>query len=170
MKHFIASSLKYMVLLLFISGASNAQEPLSSSSGVSPTDFGTDSGPGTFVIGDIAIEGNERIDLGTILNYLPLRNRDQFIPAEDSARVLRSLYETGLFSDVVVKRRGVNTLLLQVEERPAIGSINISGNKKIESDELRKSLRQSDIALGRVYNRSILETVERELRRVYFSQ
>jgi outer membrane protein insertion porin family len=170
MKHFIASSLKYIVLLLFISGASNAQEPLSSSSGVSPTDFGTDSGPGTFVIGDIAIEGNERIDLGTILNYLPLRNRDQFIPAEDSARVLRSLYETGLFSDVVVKRRGVNTLLLQVEERPAIGSINISGNKKIESDELRKSLRQSDIALGRVYNRSILETVERELRRVYFSQ
>jgi outer membrane protein insertion porin family len=165
MKHLIASSMKYtLLLLMFMSGALIAQEPQARSSGGSGAD------PGAFVISDIAIEGNERIDLGTILNYLPLRNRDQFIPSEDSARVLRSLYETGLFSDVVVKRRGENTLLLEVEERPAIGSINISGNKKIESDELRKSLRQSDIALGRVYNRSILETVERELRRVYFSQ
>lgn len=160
MKHYFASSLKSLVLLIVLSGAAHAQEP--SSVSASP-------GPGAFVIGDIVIEGNERIDLGTILNYLPLRNRDQFIPAEDSARVLRSLYETGLFSDVVVKRRGENTLLLVVEERPAIGSILISGNKKIETDELKKSLRQSDIALGRVYNRSILETVERELRRVYFS-
>jgi len=121
-------------------------------------------------VSDIVIEGNERIDLGTILNYLPVRIRDEFIPETDSARVLKSLYETGLFSDVVVKRRGATALLLEVVERPAIGSIDISGNKKIDSSELRKSLRQSDIALGRVYNRSILETVERELRRVYFSQ
>ena len=162
MKHLIASSLKYLLLLVLLSGVASAQEP-------APSGSLSGSGAGAFVIGDIVIEGNERIDLGTILNYLPLRNRDQFIPAEDGARVLRSLYETGLFSDVVVKRRGENTLLLEVEERPAIGSILISGNKKIESDELRKSLRQSDIALGRVYNRSILETVERELRRVYFS-
>ena len=163
MKHIIASSMKCLLLLIFLSAGASAQEQASSSAGSSRSTVGA------FVIGDIAIEGNERIDLGTILNYLPLRNRDQFIPSEDSARVLRSLYETGLFSDVVVKRRGFNTLLLQVEERPAIGSIEISGNKKIETEELEKSLRQSDIALGRVYNRSILETVERELRRVYFS-
>ena len=124
---------------------------------------------GSFVITDIVIEGNERIDLGTILNYLPIRNRDEFVPSEDSPRVLRALYETGLFDDVIVKRRGANTLLVVVQERPAIGSINIDGNKKIDTEELTRSLRQADIALGRVYNRSILETVERELRRVYFS-
>ena len=122
-----------------------------------------------FVIADIIVEGNERIDLGTILNYLPVRNRDQFIPEEDSAQVLRSLYETGLFEDVVVKRRGANTLVVTVDERPAIGSISIDGNQKIDAEELQTSLRQAGIALGRVYNRSILETVERELRRVYFS-
>ncbi|MFK8080779.1 MAG: outer membrane protein assembly factor BamA [Granulosicoccus sp.] len=122
-----------------------------------------------FVVSDIVVEGNQRIDLGTILNYLPIRNRDQFIPSEDSGRVLRSLYETGLFDDVTVKRRGANTLVVVVDERPAIGSISIDGNRKIETEELQKSLRQADIALGRVYNRSILETVERELRRVYFS-
>ena len=138
------------------------QEPALSSAS------GTDNSGG-FVVADIVVEGNERIDLGTILNALPIRNRDQFNPAEDSSRVLRSLYETGLFEDVVVKRRGANTLVISVEERPAIGSIEIDGNKKIDTEELERSLRQADIALGRVYNRSILETVERELRRVYFS-
>lgn len=123
----------------------------------------------SFVVGEIAIQGNERIDLGTILNYMPIRNRDRFVPAEDSARVLRALYETGLFDDVVVSRRGSNTLVVKVDERPAIGSINIEGNKKIDTSELTRSLRQADIALGRVFNRSILETVQRELRRVYFS-
>ena len=122
-----------------------------------------------FVVSDIVVEGNERIDLGTVLTYLPVRTRDRFDPATDSARVLRALYETGLFDDVVIKRRGSNILVVEVEERPSIGSISINGNKKITQEELTRSLNQADIALGRVYNRSILETVERELRRVYFS-
>jgi len=123
----------------------------------------------SFVVADIVVEGNERIDLGTILNYLPVRTRDNFDPVKDSARALRALYDTGLFSDVVLKRRDANVLLVEVVERPSIGSISIDGNQKIPTDELQASLRQADIALGRVYNRSILETVERELRRVYFS-
>lgn len=156
------SSLGLLVLLGLATVNIGAQEPVSRTSGGAAQ-------AGSFLISDIVIEGNERIDLGTILNYLPIRNRDRFVPGKDSARVLRALYETGLFSDVVVKRRGSNTLVVVVSERPAIGSIKIDGNKKIDTEELTKSLRQADIALGRVYNRSILETVERELRRVYFS-
>jgi len=131
--------------------------------------FATAQQDGSFVVSDIVVEGNERIDLGTILTYLPVRTRDQFDPATDSARALRALYDTGLFNDVVIKRRNANVLLVEVEERPSIGSITIEGNDKIPTDELESSLRQADIARGRVYNRSILETVERELRRVYFS-
>ena len=123
----------------------------------------------SFVVADIVVEGNERIDLGTVLNYLPVRSRDNFDPARDGSRALRALYDTGLFSDVVIKRRDANILLVEVVERPSIGSISIDGNQKIPTDELQASLRQADIALGRVYNRSLLETVERELRRVYFS-
>jgi len=122
-----------------------------------------------FVVADIVVEGNERIDLGTILNYLPVRSRDNFDSVRDGARALRALYDTGLFSDVVIKRRDGNVLLVEVVERPSIASISIDGNQKIPTDELQASLRQADIALGRVYNRSLLETVERELRRVYFS-
>ncbi len=127
------------------------------------------SDPNSFVVADIQVEGNERIDLGTILTYLPIRTRDRFSAERDSARALKALYETGLFDDVVIKRRGSNILVVEVQERPAIGSIEINGNKKIPTSDLETSLQQADIALGRVYNRSLLETVERELRRVYFS-
>ena len=123
----------------------------------------------SFVVASIVIEGNERIDEGTVLTYLPVRTQDRFDPARDSSRALRALYETGLFDDVVISRRGANTLVVNLTERPSIGSIDIDGNKKIPTDELERSLRDAGIALGRVFNRSVLETVERELRRVYFS-
>ncbi len=123
----------------------------------------------SFVVSDIVIEGNERIDEGTVLTYLPVRTRDRFDPSRDSSRSLRALYDTGLFDDVLISRRGANTLVVNVTERPSIGSIDIDGNKKIPTDELERSLRDAGIALGRVFNRSVLETVEREVRRVYFS-
>ena len=122
-----------------------------------------------FTIADIVVEGNERIDLGTVLTYLPVRTRDRFDPLADGPRSLRALFSTGLFDDVQIKQRDGNTLLVEVVERPAIGSIDISGNEAIPTDELESTLRQSDIAPGRVFNRAILESIERELRRVYFS-
>jgi len=125
--------------------------------------------PGAFTIGDIVVEGNERIDLGTVLTYLPVRARERFEPASDAPRSLRALYATGLFEDVSLARRGADTLVITVEERPAIGSIEIDGNDKVPTEELERSLAQAEVAPGRVYNRAVLESIERELRRVYFS-
>ena len=156
-----AMAVALLVVLFALSGVSSYAQTLSNGA--------SSDSDAQFVVSDIVVEGNEQIDLGTILTYLPIRNRDTFVPAEDSARVLRSLYETGLFEDVVIRRRGDSVLLITVEERPSIGSISIDGNSKVDTEQLEESLRQANIALGRVYNRSILETVERELRRVYFS-
>ena len=129
----------------------------------------TGSGSSEFVVSEILVEGNERIDLGTVLTYLPVRAKEPFDPSVDSRRSLRALYETGLFSDVKLLRRGSDVLVVTVDERPAIASISIKGNDKIPSDDLQTSLRDAEIARGQVLNRSVLETVERELRRVYFS-
>ena len=122
-----------------------------------------------FIVSDIVIEGNSRIDVGTVLTYLPVRTRESFDPVTDSARSLRALYETGLFNDVKLLQRNNDTLVVSVVERPAIASIDISGNDKINKEDLEESLSGAEIARGRVFNRSVLETVERELRRVYFS-
>ena len=96
--------------------------------------------PAPFTIADIVVSGNERIDLGTILTYLPVRIGDRFEPGVDDARAVRALYETGLFDDVALLRRDAAVLVVQVSERPAIGSIEIEGNSKIPTEELETSL------------------------------
>ena len=72
-----------------------------------------------FTVADIVVEGNERIDVGTILTYLPVRAGDRFEPGVDDARAVRALYETGLFDDVSVLRRNGEVLVVRVSERPA---------------------------------------------------
>ena len=99
--------------------------------------------PERFVVSDIVVEGNENIDVGTILTYLPVRVRDSFEPARDSAPALRELFASGLFSDVSLRRRGVDVLVVVVSERPSIASIEISGNEQVETEPLEKSLRIS---------------------------
>ena len=122
-----------------------------------------------FVISEVVIEGNERIDLGTVLTYLPVQAGESFDPSVDSSRALRALFETGLFSDVSIRRRGSDILVVDIDERPSIADLKIDGNDKIDKSDLEGSLEAADIARGRVFNRSVLETLEREIRRVYFS-
>ncbi len=121
-----------------------------------------------FQVGKIEIEGSKRIDIGTVLTYLPIREGDLFDPASDSARAIRALYETGLFSDVTIFRRE-HTLVVKIKERPAIAEIEIDGNSKVDDDQLKDSLRSIGLSKGRAYNQSLLDKIEQELRRLYFS-
>ncbi|MEM7259375.1 MAG: hypothetical protein AAF404_18525, partial [Pseudomonadota bacterium] len=53
-----------------------------------------------FIIADIFVRGIERVEKGTVLSYLPVRAGERFEQGRDSARVIRALYETELFSDI----------------------------------------------------------------------
>ncbi len=121
-----------------------------------------------FTVGDIEIRGTDRITVGTVLNYLPIRVGDTVSTREISAAI-RVLYETGLFHDVMVGRRG-NTFVVTVEERPAIARVDVEGNSLLEDEELDESLARLGIERGRVFNASVLEKIEQELQRLYFSQ
>ncbi|MEX0950957.1 MAG: outer membrane protein assembly factor BamA, partial [Gammaproteobacteria bacterium] len=120
-----------------------------------------------FTISDIRVEGLERITPGTVFNYLPVGVGDEF-DSTVSGQAVRSLFETGFFDDVRLERDG-DILVVIVEERPAIGSITFSGNKNIKTDDLMTGLRQVGFAEGRVFDQSLLEKVEQELQRQYFS-
>ena len=122
----------------------------------------------TFTISKIEVRGNTRTDIGTVLNYLPMKSGDLFDTEIDSGRAIRALYETGLFNDVGLLRSG-DALIVELSERPVISTINIEGNSKIDDERLEESLRNEGIYRGRVFNRSVLETVQRELRRLYAS-
>jgi len=121
-----------------------------------------------FTVDDIEIRGDNRIAAGTVLNYLPVRTGERFAPG-DSAQAIRSLYQTGLFRDVELKREG-NTLIVVVRERPAIAEINIEGDFSIEEEKLRKSVADLGIAAGRTFNRSLLDQMKQAVRQQLYSR
>lgn len=121
-----------------------------------------------FTIRDIRVEGLQRISAGTVFSYLPVKVGERFDDARSEAAV-RALFRSGFFQDVRLERDG-DVLVVVVEERPAIYSIEIEGNKDIETEPLLDSLKQIGLAEGRVFNRSLLDKVEQELRRQYFAR
>jgi outer membrane protein insertion porin family len=121
-----------------------------------------------FLVQDIRIEGLQRITAGTVFNYLPVRI-GQTIDTKDSVAAVKALFGTGFFNDVYLERDG-NVLVVYVEERAAISSIEIEGNKDLDTEELLEGLKQIGLAEGRVFDRSLLDKVEQELRRQYFSR
>lgn len=120
-----------------------------------------------FVIDDIRVEGLQRIAVGTVFNYLPLKRGDT-INEQASTQAISTLYKTGFFKDVVLEREG-DTLIVFVIERPAIASIEISGNEDIPTEQLMENLKMIGLVEGRVFNRSLLDSVEQQLKQQYLS-
>ena len=121
----------------------------------------------SFTVKDIKVTGLERISIGTVFNYLPIKVGDT-VTQEDVSKSIRSLFQTGFFQDVKISARN-NVLIVNVVERPSISEVDISGSKKISEEDLRKSISAAGIAPGRTFNRSLFEKVEQDLRNQYFN-
>lgn len=121
-----------------------------------------------FVIKDIRVEGIQRTEAGTVFGYLPVRVGDRF-DAQRGTQAIRALFASGLFKDVRLEVEG-DVLVVIVEERPAIAAVDVSGVKEFDKDQVNKSLREVGLAEGRIFDRSLLERAEQELRRQYLSR
>lgn len=85
-------------------------------------------------ISAIAVEGAARVEAETVRSYLLVREGDDFDPLRID-RSLKSLFSTGLFSDVSLNREG-NVLIVRVVENPVINRIAFEGNNRIKDEEL----------------------------------
>ncbi|MDQ3447342.1 MAG: outer membrane protein assembly factor BamA [Pseudomonadota bacterium] len=121
-----------------------------------------------FVVRDIRVEGVQRTEAGTVFSYLPIRVGDRF-DADRGTQAIRALYASGLFKDVRLEVDG-DVLVVIVDERPAISAIDLTGVTEFEKDQVLKSLRDVGLAEGRIFDRSLLERAEQELRRQYLSR
>ena len=120
-----------------------------------------------FLVSDIRIVGLQRVSTGSIFNVIPITVGDK-INIRKSSEITRSLFNTEQFDDIQIAKDG-NTLIISVVERPSISSIEISGNKALETEQLLSSLDGVGIKEGEVYKRSTLEKVKSELVRSYAS-
>jgi outer membrane protein insertion porin family len=119
------------------------------------------------VVRDIRIEGLQRIEPSTVFAYLPIREGDTF--SDDKAsEAIRALYATGFFNDVRVVVEG-DIVIVQVVERPAIGTIDFTGLHEFDKDNLIKALHSVGLSQGRYYDKSLADKAEQELKRQYLT-
>lgn len=121
-----------------------------------------------FVVKDIRVEGIQRTEAGTVFSYLPVRVGDTFTDEKGTAAI-KALYATGFFKDVRVEAEG-DVLVVQVEERPAIASVDFSGIKEFDKEQLTKALKEIGVAESRIFDKSQVDRAEQELKRQYLSR
>ena len=121
-----------------------------------------------FTVKDIRVEGIQRTEAGTVFSYLPVRVGDTFND-EKAAAAIKALYATGFFKDVRVEADG-NVLVILVEERPAIASVDFTGTKEFDKVQLTKSLKDLGLGESRILDKSLVDRAEQELKRQYLSR
>jgi outer membrane protein insertion porin family len=121
-----------------------------------------------FLIKDIRVEGIQRTEAGTVFSYLPVKVGDT-MNDEKAAAAIKTLFATGFFKDVRLEIDG-QVLVVVLEERPAIASLEFSGLKSFKPEDLKKSLRDVGLAESRIFDRAMVERAEQELKRQYLSQ
>ena len=119
-------------------------------------------------IRDIRVEGLQRIEPGTVFSYLPIQIGDR-LTEQGTAEAVRTLFATGFFKDVRIELEG-DVLVISVEERPAIGAVEITGSKEFDKDQLLKALRDTGLAESRIFDRALLDRAEQELKRQYLGR
>jgi outer membrane protein insertion porin family len=114
------------------------------------------------VIQAIRVEGNRRIEAGTVESYMLLQPGDPFDP-DRMDRSLKTLFATGLFSDVKLRREG-NTLVVSVVENPIVNRVAFEGNHALNDEALRNEVQLRPRA---VYTPVQAESDRRRLLDVY---
>jgi outer membrane protein insertion porin family len=121
-----------------------------------------------FVVKDIRVEGIQRTEAGTVFSYLPVKVGDT-LDDEKSAAAIKALFATGFFKDVRLEAEG-EVLIVTVQERPAISQIDFVGLKEFNKDQLKTGLKQIGLAESRIFDKSMLDKAEQELKRQYLSR
>lgn len=90
------------------------------------------------VLKDVSIKGTQRLENTTIMSYLHV-HQGQNIEDIDLDRATKTLFETGLFSDVNVQMNN-HTLLVSVIENPIVHEVFFEGNNKLDDDVLKTEI------------------------------
>ncbi|HEX7637099.1 MAG TPA: outer membrane protein assembly factor BamA [Burkholderiaceae bacterium] len=118
-----------------------------------------------FQIHDIRVEGLQRTDPGSVFSVLPFRVGDTYTDDKASAAV-RALFATGLFKDVRIDIQG-DVVVVIVDERATIASVNFLGTKEFDKDTLTKALKDAGIGAGLPFDKAIVDRAEQEIKRQY---
>ena len=121
-----------------------------------------------FVVKDIRVEGAQRTEAGTVFSYLPIKVGER-MDDDKAAAAIKALYATGFYSDVRLEVEN-DVLIVFLVERPAISQIDINGAKEFTKDNLKDGLKTAGISEAKIFDRSLLDRAEKEIKRQYTSR
>ena len=121
-----------------------------------------------FTIKDIRVEGIQRTEPGTVFSYMPVKVGDT-LDDEKAAATIKALFATGFFKDVRLEYDN-DVLIVQVQERPAIGQIEFKGMKEFNKDQIKDGFKQIGLTEGRTFDKALLDKAEQEMKRQYLSR
>ena len=87
------------------------------------------------VLKDMRISGTRRIENATVVNYTGMKI-GQNVSEADLDAATKTLFATGLFSNVDVKMKG-GVVSVEVQENPIVYEIFFEGNKALDDDVLK---------------------------------
>ena len=121
-----------------------------------------------FQVKDIRVEGIQRTEAGTVFSYLPVKVGDT-LTSDKATSAIKALYATGFFKDVRLEVKN-DVLIVMVDERAGIASVNFTGMKEFPKEEMIKGFKEMGLGEGRILDRSLLDKAEQELKRQYFNR
>jgi outer membrane protein insertion porin family len=117
--HFILGVLAVFAALIVLEPVANLAQPAEAQSGV---------------IKSIRVEGNRRVEPETVRTYLRFNVGDAYDPGKIDQSI-KSLFSTGLFSDVAIDREGVG-VVVRLVENPVVNQVAFEGNREVEKATL----------------------------------
>ena len=125
-----------------------------------------------YTVSEISFSGLESLKEEELKNTFPLKVTDKIaVPGTELSKALQYLWKLQLFSDINVSKStlGQNKIALHftVTELPMVDEILFSGNKKIDRDELTKTV---TLAIGKKVSEQSLLTAANKIEKLYASK
>ncbi|MEN9945949.1 MAG: outer membrane protein assembly factor BamA [Pseudomonadota bacterium] len=121
-----------------------------------------------FVIQNIRIEGLQRIEMGTVYSYLPVKVGDTLTPAK-SDEIIHRLFNTGFFNNIKIEQQQ-STMVIDLQERPIISKLKITGTHEFDDEQLLKSLKTNGLYDGSIFDQSVLDNAILSLKSEYYNR
>ncbi|MGD9262909.1 MAG: outer membrane protein assembly factor BamA [Methyloceanibacter sp.] len=116
-------------------------------------------------ISSVIVQGNQRVEAETIRSYLTFSAGDPYDPGEIN-QSLKTLFATGLFKDVRIRRQYANVVVVVVEN-PVVARVRFEGNQDVDSDTLRAEVQLKPRS---VYTQARVQADEQRIRDVLARQ
>ena len=115
------------------------------------------------IIQSISVQGNQRIEATTVGSYLPIQTG---MPAEQDLLdlTLKTLFNTGLFSDVSIEMQPSGELIIEVTENPIVNRVIFEGNKRLKEDKITEEIQ---LAARTIYTRAKIQADVRRIIELY---